>query len=144
MRILVIAESPAKGYEGRPAILNGCRTGETWRRWADQIGIDPEMCEYHNLYDEHGNLNPKTQNVINEASDDINSLLILLGSRASTHRKRTLGDRNSLFVELPHPSGRNRVLNDKYFVNRILEGAKEYVDQVVSGKNVQKIWSYKK
>lgn len=141
MDIVVIGESPAKGREYDMPILNGCQTGETWRQWSEQIGLNPEKCTYLNLYDANGNKCPVAERILRaEYSNRKPRIVFILGRKVSDFRKKKMVNHHNYFIELPHPSGRNRLLNNKDYICKILDHARNVYCNM-PGK--VKVWSYK-
>ena len=91
-------------------------------KWMDTLGV--QHFSFINLFD-HAKDNPTIKDV------DFNSLdvtkqydkVIALGGLAST----ALNKINVAHFKLPHPSPRNRLLNDKTYEKKILKQCKEYL-----------------
>lgn len=103
MRVAVVGESPAKGFENCTPIWGvretdgkRCRTGRVWGLWAYRVGLVPSKCEYYNV----------STGVPDLSGCD---LVVTLGVKARNHALA----RGLPHFPLPHPSGRNRKLNDK-------------------------------
>lgn len=123
-KILVVACSPAKGWEGHTPLVGldpagqMCRSGKRWLEWCEVLGLDWQECEYRNIFDAEGELE--------EWLDGFKwrGLVIALGSQASARVRR-----QPVVISLPHPSGRNRQLNDAEAVRLRLEAARASIDR---------------
>jgi uracil-DNA glycosylase len=124
--ILVVGESPAKGREDQPPIVNGCRSGETWKTWCTTLGIDPASCSYVNVYCPDGSVSEEFSSAVEKLSYMI---IITLGEKA---KKNVLRVRNSGVVCLPHPSGLNRKLNNKAWLTSELQGARGALEKLMN------------
>jgi hypothetical protein len=121
MRVAVIGESPAKGFENCTPIWGvretdgkRCATGRRWGEWAMHVGINPFDCDYFNL----------STGVPDLTGYD---LVVTLGAKARRYLEQQ-GDGVEYFP-LPHPSGRNRQLNDKMRLTLMLTMLKELVQR---------------
>lgn len=119
MKIAVIGESPAKGYENCTPIWGvrekdgkRCYTGRRWGVWSSYVGIDPRKCDYFNV----------TTGVPDLTDYD---LVVTLGIKARRYAEKN----NASFFPLPHPSGRNRLLNDKQRLLMMLRMLRELVER---------------
>lgn len=120
-KILVIGMNPAN----KPKI----RTSPTFKRlenWMDQIGV--QYFSFCNTYDEQAeaklsNVNFDRMSILAKDYDKI----IALGGFASA----SLDKIKVAHFKMPHPSPRNRLLNDKAFEKRVIKECKEYVCKTV-------------
>ncbi len=127
MRVLVIGQNPSKSntHPGIPFL--GTRSGAVLNNWLDQILQPGDQVTTMNL---SNNLDFKVtaSNLpdlvlrIKEAAGNFDKVLTL-GSMASKIAVKA----GLLHYGLPHPSGRNRLLNDKSRIESELEYAKEYI-----------------
>lgn len=119
MKILVVGQSPAKGWEdyepfvGLDAAGQMCKSGQTWVDWCTALELDWRECEYRNVFDASGEFQPWLKNF-----RETTRPTIALGSLAARRMRYQL-----FLLQLPHPSGRNRVLNDKKALERRLKEA---------------------
>lgn len=122
---LVVGQSPAKGKEKDRAILNGCKTGEVWRRWCIDLRIDPEDGTYCNVLTSEQAIDRSAFRLIEECIYK-NTPIFVLGEIAKRKIRKVLPHSSSgRFIFLPHPSGLNRKLNDKKWVEEMLCCARE-------------------
>jgi hypothetical protein len=123
MKILVVGINAANGYENCEPIVGVnetgemCQTGKRWVQWAEELGIDWRACEYRNCRYPNNSI----QEWVEEYEHD--GIVITLGrtpARAMRHHR--------YIVALPHPSGLNRQLNDKPYINKRLDDARRTLE----------------
>lgn len=125
MRVIVVGQSPARGWEtAEPIIgLNGqgkrCDTGVKWVAWSRTIGLDWRRCEYYNI----SQMTPIEWDILTTSAGGKSALFIALGKAA----EKAVSESCRNWVALPHPSGRNRLLNDKKYLLACLREAREVV-----------------
>lgn len=114
MKVLVVGLNPSVKHGESSTI-------RTLYGWFDQLNLD--KVSFINLYDDY-KINYKNTNLkyIQEISKKYNKILAL-GMAVSN----SLLDMDVNHFRLPHPSGLNRQLNNKEFVQRELEECKYYL-----------------
>ena len=126
MRVAVIGESPAKGFENCTPIWGvretdgmRCATGRRWGLWALAVGLLPNECEYYNV-----------STGVPDLTECV--LVITLGCKARAYATK----HGIAHFPLPHPSGRNRQLNDKHALYLILDTLAKEVRRLKYGAEV--------
>lgn len=129
MRVLIVGQNPSKKNIDPYTPFDGTRSGVTVNKWLDKLEVHKSMCYSINCknsvdykFNEQG---------IRETADYLNysvpfmkyDKILALGKIAH----KVLAQAGIAHFELPHPSGRNRKLNDKKWLSKQLELAKEYV-----------------
>jgi hypothetical protein len=119
MRTVVIGESPARGWENSQPIVgrndkgNLCQTGKRFLAWCELAGVvNPLKFEYYNL---HGSLPPYIVRELTLRGEC--TVYVGLGTKVNQFLK-TFHVHNR--IELPHPSGRNRKLNDRRYEDQVV------------------------
>lgn len=118
MKILVVGINAANGYEKCEPIVGVnetgkmCQTGRRWLEWAERIGVEWRECEYRNCREVDGSVQEWVDTYKHKG------VVITLGKKA----ERAMSSQRFV-IALPHPSGLNRKLNDKNFVDQRLSEA---------------------
>jgi len=127
MIILVIGQNPAKGREGELAFLD-TRSGERLFRWLSEAGIELHRVHFVNLWPKEGKL-PNSRELANNAHRIVRNYewdcIFTVGNVAAKYVGRLLPINK--WLPLPHPSGRNRQLNDKNLEKTIIEDIKYFL-----------------
>ncbi len=107
---------------------------ESYRRllvWIGAMDLDITRIRFYNQADDPFN-NPMTRMTLNKAVELDQIKVIALGQKAADYLNKVGVDE---YFILPHPSGRNRQLNDSTFVKETLGACKRYVyEGVLNGK----------
>lgn len=114
MRVLVVGLNPSRKHNNNPSLkrLYG---------WLDELHL--KTVSFINLYEDY-EIAYKTEKTefIQSISKDYDKI-IALGSQVS----RALSNVDIEHFKLPHPSGRNRQLNDPGFVHKELKACKNWL-----------------
>ncbi len=132
MKILVLGQNPSRKNTDPNVPFEGTQSDVVLQSWLDQIipyDYSP-LVEVMNCSDRVdfkptaqtiADLSDRIRYVVNEQRFD---KVIALGSIAS----EILDKAGIVYFPLPHPSGRNRKLNDKTYISEQLELAKRYLE----------------
>ncbi len=138
MKILIIGLNPSRKNLNPIIPFDGTQSGVVLNRWIEHLQIKYDELTFLNLCDEvesdsknmtlkklRKNLNKKLE-LIQEMSPD---LIITLGMKV-----RSVVTTDVLpsyrFLDMPHPSPRNRILNDKVKMNNFLNMSKKFIEEV--------------
>lgn len=111
MKIIFVGDKPSPKMKPGANPFEGARCEGTFKRWVDSLGL-------------------KEVEVVNQCDHDIQyfhcaylsgNRFVALGNNASKALKEIPHFR------LPHPSGKNRQLNNKDFVDKALEDCYNYI-----------------
>lgn len=112
MRVVVVGESPARGFESCTPIIGTnekgkrCQTGNRFVQWCERAHLrDWKSWQYFNVY---------PSGLPHEVLVQPLTLYIALGKKAEQYLTSIPVP---YLIVLPHPSGRNRKLNEKRYVN---------------------------
>lgn len=119
MKLLVIGiNQPPTGYK------NGKETGTIRRlnQWMSEFGVN--IFSFSNVHEDRCHLPLKNVNY-ERLGEMVNGYekIITLGDYPS----KALDKIGISYFKLPHPSGLNRLLNDKTFVENVLSQCKKYI-----------------
>ena len=121
--VYFIADKPTKGNVSQEIPLVGTQSYKTLLEWIGEMDIDITRVRLYNQTDEpFSNMMAKVS--LNKAISLKQICVIALGQKAANYLKKA--GINNFFI-LPHPSGRNRLLNDKAFVRMKLGACRQYV-----------------
>jgi len=125
VKLLVIAQNPGPGQDFRKkddGVRGGSTIGKMYE-WMDWIGVN--FFSFSNTYPHPGQFTKKDIDYdrLYTISKGYNKV-IALGNVAS----EALAKINIDHFKLPHPSGLNRKLNDKVYVQKVLSECKEYYE----------------
>lgn len=127
MRVIVVGQSPARGWEDAEPIIGlnskgeRCGTGKTWIAWSRTLGLDWRRCEYYNV----SQMTRLEWDLLTNSASGKSTLFIALGKVA----EKAVSESCRNWVALPHPSGRNRLLNDKKYLLACLREARDTVSE---------------
>lgn len=126
MKILFVGQNPARDDQKGP--FQGTRSLIMLNRWIEQVGLlgDDEIY-LSNAHGEVGKLPPpKEANMMDHVVWHAarSNVVVALGDYAS----RALEIRNIRHLKMPHPSGMNRKLNDKLYMQCMLNLLKVVVN----------------
>jgi len=126
MRVIFIGQNPSKHNLDQNIPFLGTKSERILLNWLKKMSIDYAHCIFMNVSNKPGKLKVSDYNLdalkllINHHK---NVPVIALGNIASDVLNRI----NVKHFKLPHPSGKNRKLNDKTFINIELLKCKEYI-----------------
>lgn len=121
--IYIVADKPTKENISPEVPLVGTSSYKTLLNWLADMNIDITRVRLYNQIDNPFG-NSLSRSTLNTAIELGQIKVIALGQKAATYL--TNSGIKEYFL-LPHPSGRNRLLNDKNFVKVKLEACKNYV-----------------
>ena len=118
-KVLIVGQNPGnnpKAYHHRN------HTIDRLNQWASELGI--EHYGFVNAVNQSGECKIRDADFdLIDACASMHDKVIALGSFASACLARI----NISHYKLPHPSPRNRLMNDRAFVKKALDECKEYV-----------------
>lgn len=128
LKILFIGSNPSHKAASNDAFTEDTSSGRILRSWIH--GIEGEILFENIVSQKTENNRPLNQNEMTLAQvsllERINRInpdrLVALGKSAAS----VLAKLNLKFLEMPHPSGLNRKLNDKAYVEAMISALKEY------------------
>jgi hypothetical protein len=114
LKILVVGLNPSRKHGNSPSL-------KLLFKWFDELGI--QYASFINLYEGY-EINGSACQIefIRDISKEYDRVLAL-GQTVSDHLSRV----DVHHYSLPHPSGLNRLLNDKKYVHDQLEACKNYL-----------------
>lgn len=129
MTVLIVGQNPSKHNIDLAKAFVGSKSGRTLMSWITQVGLDQEHNVLVNCSDDTDfKLNKKnTYKAFFKIGGHMAAYqpdkVLSLGKVAH----RVLSEAGVNHFELPHPSGRNRKLNDKRWLAKQLRLCKDYV-----------------
>lgn len=127
--ILIIGQNPAKGFEHNPA-FEGTKSGKRLFKWLKKAKIYNYTCL--NIWQKSG----KLPNILEVKYDFCRNLLhnrnwpynkiVTVGKISDKVIKQILIDHRNI-LNIPHPSGLNRKLNDPKVEEQIIKDLREFV-----------------
>lgn len=121
--VYFVADKPTKDNVSNSVPLVGTQSYRTLLEWIGEMDVDITRVRLYNQVDKpFDNILSKT--TLNTAIGLHQIAIVALGQKAATYLRKT-GIQE--YAVLPHPSGRNRLLNDKKFVKMQLEACKKYI-----------------
>lgn len=121
--VYFVADKPTKDNMSQDVPLVGTQSYKILLEWIGDMDIDITRVRLYNQIDNPFN-NIMAQSSLNKAIQLKQICVIALGQKAATYLNKA-GIKN--YFTLPHPSGRNRLLNDKKFVKIKLSACKKYI-----------------
>lgn len=128
--VYMIADKPGKGNLSTYVPLVGTSSYKTLLRWCGDMDLDVTRMRMYNQSDKP--FEGLSGTSLNLAIAKNHIKVIALGTEAKKYLLKA--GINEFFV-LPHPSGRNRLLNDKKFVKQTLAQCRDYLYKGVSDGN---------
>jgi G:T/U-mismatch repair DNA glycosylase len=121
MRVLIVGQNPGNNPK---AFHYKNHTIDRLNKWCDFLGI--YNYTFMNCVQERGEAKIKDVDFdfLKKNAEGFDKI-ICLGSFASICLNRI----NKSHFKLPHPSPRNRLMNDKKYVNQILSECREYINE---------------
>lgn len=119
MKVLFVGDKPSKTNTNPDVAFLGAKCEARLRDWVKQLGLNWDDCKFMNRTDTFA-----TRSIVFHIWYS-NGIVVALGNEAS----RALRDADHF--KLPHPSGRNRQLNDKKFVAQQLKLCKAWLHEKV-------------
>lgn len=120
--IYFVADKPTKGNLSSKVPLVGTSSYKTLLKWCGEMNLDVTRMRMYNQIDKP--FDGMSGISLNTAIKTNHIKVIALGGAA---KKYLLKAGIEEFFILPHPSGRNRLLNDKKFVKKTLEQCQDYI-----------------
>lgn len=114
-KVLFVGDTPSKHNTDPDVAFKGSRSGKVLEEWAVVIGVNGSYVAINRTA-------PSFKEAV-ESWVEQGVPIVALGKRASLSLKQ-LGVE---YFELPHPSGRNRVLNNKSLLEKNLKRCASYV-----------------
>lgn len=121
--VYFIADRPTKDNISPEIPLVGTGSYRTLLEWIGLMNVDITRVRLYNQSDNPFN-NIMAKISLNKAIELKQIAVVALGQKAATYLKKT-GIVN--YFTLFHPSGKNRLLNDKNFVKLRLEACQKYI-----------------
>lgn len=129
MKVLLVGQNPSRYNLDPKVAFKGTKSFDIITGWIDTFGVSGDSYMLINAFTKVNQKYLKKEYVI--ASERVSRLvkgfepetIIALGKRASEVLKMSGIDH----FELPHPSGRNRKLNNKEWLKQELKKAREYI-----------------
>lgn len=124
MRVLFVGSNPPVGSNGEPFV--GTKSHTILKQWLQEMKVE------HYVLANVSNLQTNRKLRVSEYEGyrllsivDNHGLVVALGNTASDALSR-IGIEH---FKLPHPSGKNRKLNDKAFVKNILKECSQWIKE---------------
>lgn len=125
--VYFVADQPAADNLSASVPLVGTDSYKTLLKWIGEMDVDITRVRMYNQIDGPFN-HPMSKASLNKAVELKQIKVVALGQKAARYLSKV--GVNEFFV-LPHPSGLNRMLNDKEFVKQKLGACKAYIYQGV-------------
>lgn len=126
--VYFVADKPTKENASQDIPLVGTQSYKTLLEWIGEMDIDITRVRLYNQVDEPFSKALSAAS-LNTAVKSKQIKVVALGQKAANYLlKCGIAD----YFLLPHPSGRNRLLNDKEFLKIKLEACKNYVYEGVT------------
>lgn len=120
--IYVVADKPTKDNVSKDTPLVGTKTYKVFLEWLGYMDVDISRVRLYNQIDKPFS-NIMSKHTLKQSIDVGQIRVLALGQKAGTYLKKE----GITFFLLPHPSGRNRLLNDKKFVKVKLIACRKYI-----------------
>lgn len=126
--VYIIADAPTADNLSPEVPLVGTKSYKTLLEWLGEMDVDITRVRMYNQSDKPFD-NYLSRQSLNQAVQLGQIKVIALGQKAADYLIKTNIDE---FFLLPHPSGRNRLINNKKFVTEKLGACKNYIYKGVS------------
>jgi uracil-DNA glycosylase len=139
MEIFIIGDRPSNKNKHQDIPFVGTQSYKKLLEWIYRMDIDVSNVKLINMFNIDGSLNKTSSRMIQYiiGMGDNSKKMIFLGNKSIKGLNQILKNEsdffksrrvniNSFFI-LPHPSPKNRVLNDKKFEKDILEKCKKWL-----------------
>lgn len=121
--VYLVADKPTKDNISPDVPLVGTSSYKTLLGWLADMDVDiTRVRTYNQSTDPFGNIMSKTS--LNQAIKLRQIAVVALGQKATNYLERT---GIISYHALPHPSGLNRILNNKKFIKDRLDACKKYI-----------------
>lgn len=131
-KVIFVGSNPAEASPDPSIPFAGTRSGKTLQEWMQAIGVDAAtMVNVSAAKTEKNRKLRVSEYELERLRSELHwgidyyshATVIALGETAADALRRL----DVSFFKLPHPSGRNRKLNDKEYVSRVLEECRQFV-----------------
>lgn len=131
-KIIFLGQNPSKANIDPKVPFLGTKSYATLQKWIFELGLKEEDCEFYNASEKIGKVTLKdvdrsTMEFIVNKSLDPDYCVICLGQYAKKTFLKHWNRYPLIFYTLLHPSGLNRTLNDKRFVEMELIKCKAFI-----------------
>lgn len=131
MKILFIGSNPSESAGSTVAFWQDTSSAKVLAKWIDELGPVDQLFFNNVSPFTTPNNRPLTTTEIRESSERLKMLvaihdgakIVALG-RTAEKALRMIGEK---FYAMPHPSGKNRKLNDKAYVEEKIKGLRNYL-----------------
>lgn len=129
--VYFVADAPTAENLSPNVPLVGTESYKRLLQWIGEMDVDITRVRMYNQIDGPFNA-PMSRATLNKAVELQQIKVVALGQKAAAYLAKA--GINEFFV-LPHPSGRNRLLNDKKYVDYKLSACKHYIyEGVLNGQ----------
>ena len=129
--IYIVADQPANKNLSPSVPLVGTDSYKTLLVWLGSMDVDVSRVRFYNQVDGPFD-NPLSRATLNQAVKLGQIKVIALGQKASGYLLKANVDE---FFVLPHPSSKNRILNDKQYIATKLGACRKYIyEGVIDGE----------
>lgn len=126
-RVVVVGSNPAIASPDSTLPFAGTRSGKTLRSWLDRLGLGPVFLVNVSSVRTPGNRKLKVSEyeleALRKVVRDDTTTVIALGETAA-HALEKIGVEH---FKLPHPSGRNRLLNDMDYLDQKIAECRAFI-----------------
>lgn len=131
MKVLFIGQNPSKYNTSKNIPFVGTRSHTTLKSWIEELGISSEKVAFVNASSKFGKVTLKDidYDSIKKAVEEFRPThVVCLGRFAEkAYINYTRANRGPILFYLPHPSSRNRILNNSAQVRDRLRICREYL-----------------
>ncbi len=127
--VYIVADQPSNANLSPSVPLVGTDSYKTLLRWCGEMDVDVSRVRFYNQNDGPFD-NGMSRATLNQAVKLGQIKVLALGQKASGYLNKVGVDE---YFVLPHPSGKNRLLNDKEYVAHKLGACRKYIYEGVLG-----------